>query len=220
MIEAEVNPMCTSSSSSSLGSADVDSLEATASHGFSSQDASANTIECPRPPSTSLPMVLLTTLEGPSTPMPLQWIASQKRVFLPMSVLEYEWLSGKVETYHSQFCTWGVMAKLVKEVLLTLAEHADLFFVEPCATNEKLGVILPYDAFEVDMLNRLNVNPSQLHLNRWAAMQTFRVICHYLQIESTATKFAPLHHAVELEVRIGLVDRSPRLSTQRLLYLL
>ncbi|RDX91207.1 hypothetical protein CR513_26849, partial [Mucuna pruriens] len=52
-----------------------------------------------------------------------------------------------------------------------------------------LGIILPFDRFEAEVLHTLNIVPSQLHPNGWATMQAFRVVCHCLRMESTVAKF-------------------------------
>ncbi|RDX67145.1 hypothetical protein CR513_54008, partial [Mucuna pruriens] len=57
-----------------------------------------------------------------------------------------------------------------------------------------LGVTIPFDSFEIDVLNVLNVTPTQLHPNSWAVMQVFKVVCRCLHMEPTTAKF--LHHYV------------------------
>ncbi|RDY03023.1 hypothetical protein CR513_13446, partial [Mucuna pruriens] len=90
-----------------------------------------------------------------------------------VNMASYEWLSGEVEAYPSQFCTQGVVAKLVREVSLMPVEYVDLFLVEPYVASERvfiraregepnfiylyetilqdLWVTLSFDAFEVDV---------------------------------------------------------------------
>lgn len=55
-----------------------------------------------------------------------------------------------------------------------------------------LHLIVPFDKFEVDVLRELNVAPTQLHPNGWAATCAFRVLCDVFVIISIAPKF--LHH--------------------------
>ncbi|RDY10309.1 hypothetical protein CR513_05176, partial [Mucuna pruriens] len=45
-----------------------------------------------------------------------------------------------------------------------------------------LGVTLPFDFFEANVLRMLEIAPSQLHPNGWAAIQAFKVVCLVLGI--------------------------------------
>ncbi|RDX68619.1 hypothetical protein CR513_52359, partial [Mucuna pruriens] len=187
MVEVEVHPIgslsSNSSSNSSLGPANVSSLEGAASDGFFGRHANtnANAAELPLP----IDMAQLWPYR-PHLRSLWPWCL-YSRMFSSMNVPNYDWLSGEVEACPSRFSTTSILAKLVKEVPLTLARYANLFSMEPCTTKERvfmraqegepdyiymyetilreLGVILPFDAFEVDVLRRLNVAPSQLHPN-------------------------------------------------------
>ncbi|RDY01036.1 hypothetical protein CR513_15692, partial [Mucuna pruriens] len=52
-----------------------------------------------------------------------------------------------------------------------------------------LGVILPSDFFEADVLRGLGIAPSQLHPNGWAAIQDFKVVCLALGMLPSAPVF-------------------------------
>ncbi|RDX72107.1 hypothetical protein CR513_48453, partial [Mucuna pruriens] len=118
-----------------------------------------------------------------------------KRTFLPVSVLGYEWLSGEVEAYPCRFSVEGVVTKLAKELSLTPTKYTNLFSMEPCVAKERvfmraweeepdyiymyetvlrdLGITLPFNTFEVDVLRRLNVAPNQLHPNEMSSNASF-----------------------------------------------
>ncbi|RDX67674.1 hypothetical protein CR513_53420, partial [Mucuna pruriens] len=51
------------------------------------------------------------------------------------------------------------------------------------------GITFPFNRFEAEVLRTLNVAPSQLHPNRWVAMQAIQVMCHCLRMEPTTAKF-------------------------------
>ncbi|RDX58400.1 hypothetical protein CR513_62288, partial [Mucuna pruriens] len=52
-----------------------------------------------------------------------------------------------------------------------------------------LGVTLPFDTFEADVLRTLGVAPTQLHPNNWASIQPFEAMCHCLSIKPSANLF-------------------------------
>lgn len=116
----------------------------------------------------------------------------------------YEWVDGEVGIYFSK---WSDQAMLDTFVSLEkcfgsgdgefplLAEaceddgpNTDFVFLEPSGDEadyfyaymcwfEDLGIQLPFDDFQMGVLRALNVAPTQLHPNAWAAMQAFRNLC-------------------------------------------
>ncbi|RDX63379.1 hypothetical protein CR513_58192, partial [Mucuna pruriens] len=124
----------------------------------------------------------------------------------------YEWLSREVEAFPSRVRTQGDVAKLVKEPcsanesVFMGAWEGDINFIYLYKTLfQDLGITPSFDAFKVDVLNVLNVAPTHLYPNGWAAMQAFWVICHFLHMEPTAAKF--LHHyAMRLYQKYGCVS--------------
>jgi len=51
------------------------------------------------------------------------------------------------------------------------------FFYETCFT--RLGLRLPLDPFEKEILTELNASPTQLHPNSWAFVRAFRILFYY-----------------------------------------
>ncbi|RDX98615.1 hypothetical protein CR513_18435, partial [Mucuna pruriens] len=139
---------------------------------------------------------------------------SRKKIYPVVKVAGYGWLSGEVEAFPSWLRTKEDIVKLCEEVSLTLANYSGLFITKSCSATETMimrpqeeeayfiylyktffsrtRVTIPFDSFEVDIFNVLNVIATQLHPHSWAVMQTFRVLCHCLHMETTAAKF--LHH--------------------------
>ncbi|RDX99318.1 hypothetical protein CR513_17642, partial [Mucuna pruriens] len=71
-----------------------------------------------------------------------------------------------------------------------------------------LGVTLPFDFFEADVLRMLGIAPSQLHPNGWAAIQAFRVVCLALGILPTAPVFLS-HYTARVGPSVGWVSLTP-----------
>jgi len=53
------------------------------------------------------------------------------------------------------------------------------------AVLEEFGVQIPLNAFEMDVLKVLNVEPSQIHPNSWAFIRGFEILCKAFEIEPT-----------------------------------
>ncbi|KAL5142420.1 hypothetical protein HKD37_09G025605 [Glycine soja] len=62
------------------------------------------------------------------------------------------------------------------------------FFMYKCMF-EVLGIILPLTTFQCALLEHLNVAFSQLHWNSWAMVQTFEIMCPFLNIQPSAPIF-------------------------------
>ncbi|RDX76414.1 hypothetical protein CR513_43598, partial [Mucuna pruriens] len=70
-----------------------------------------------------------------------------------------------------------------------------------------LGIAIPFDDYEADLLQILGVMPSQLHPNGWAAMQAFRVLCHSLRMHPRASLFLA-HYSTHISAKVGWVSLS------------
>jgi len=57
----------------------------------------------------------------------------------------------------------------------------NFFYMHMCHFSQ-LHVRLPLDDFTMGVLRQLNVAPTQLHLNSWAYLQAFRVLCQSLYL--------------------------------------
>ena len=51
----------------------------------------------------------------------------------------------------------------------------DIFYIYPCMFTDS-NFCLPFDEFTMGVLRTLNVVPTQLHPNSWAALQAFRLL--------------------------------------------
>ncbi|XP_052113387.1 uncharacterized protein LOC127744821 [Arachis duranensis] len=46
----------------------------------------------------------------------------------------------------------------------------------------QVGVRIPFSAFQMALLNRISVSPSQLHPNSWVSIRCFEMVCEYLEL--------------------------------------
>ncbi|RDX70896.1 hypothetical protein CR513_49818, partial [Mucuna pruriens] len=114
------------------------------------------------------------------------------------------------------------VTKLVGEVLLTPTTYFDLFSVETCLIDERVFMgaregdyIYLYETL-VDVVNVLNIAPNKLHPNRWAAMQAFQVICHFLLHGAYRGQvLALIRRAFVPEIQMDLVDEYPQCGLRR-----
>jgi hypothetical protein len=60
------------------------------------------------------------------------------------------------------------------------------FYEMLCRT---LGVCLPLTAFEMQLLSAVQVAPTQLHLNGWAFIRGFQIMCKHLEVDVSVEKF-------------------------------
>jgi len=67
----------------------------------------------------------------------------------------------------------------------------DFFFMYAHVMKDSC-VFIPFDAFCLDVLRTLNVAPTQLHMNGWAYIRAFQILCIALAITPTVPLF--LHH--------------------------
>jgi len=56
------------------------------------------------------------------------------------------------------------------------------FFFLYQAVFKRIGLRLPFTPFERELLTEVNVAPAQLHLNGWAFVRAFQILCGYLVI--------------------------------------
>jgi len=54
---------------------------------------------------------------------------------------------------------------------------------------EKLGLRLPFNTFEKELLTILNVSPCQLHPNSWAFIRAFQILCTHFGITPSSNMF-------------------------------
>ncbi|KAL2331747.1 hypothetical protein Fmac_019328 [Flemingia macrophylla] len=144
---------------------------------------------------------------------------ARKREFDPVLIPGYEWVHGEVGTNYSRFRDQYSILNLlaytkflegfkIEEryhirvhvcrsddyldpdfVFLDTAKFPlPSFYVYDCWFRD-LQVKLPFDDFILSVLRTLNVDPTQLHPNSWAAMQAFKVLCLGLGVTPTAPLF-------------------------------
>ncbi|BAT82093.1 hypothetical protein VIGAN_03205000 [Vigna angularis var. angularis] len=69
----------------------------------------------------------------------------------------------------------------------------DFFYVYATMFKD-LKVLLPVSDFQMGVLRKLNVAPTQLHLNDWAFMQAFSAVCTGLALYLTLGAFLYFFH--------------------------
>jgi len=67
--------------------------------------------------------------------------------------------------------------------------YSDEFFFMYSVLLTSLHVRFPFDEFSVGVLRILNVAPSQLHPNAWAALQAFKLVCRVLGLKPSPSVF-------------------------------
>jgi len=60
-----------------------------------------------------------------------------------------------------------------------------------------LHITLPFDNFTMGVLRTLNIAPTQLHPNSWAALHAFRVLFRLFQLEPTPEAFLYYYNTFE-----------------------
>ncbi|KOM49913.1 hypothetical protein LR48_Vigan08g074000 [Vigna angularis] len=127
----------------------------------------------------------------------------------------YGWASHDVSTFRSEYSTreelqwWADRSYIARDVedarLIRLggshpnervfhgkgASQEDFFFVYTYMFNQ-LFLRVSFTAFQAVVLRQLNVAPSQLHPNGWAAIQAFVTMCAAIGITQTVAVF--LHY--------------------------
>jgi len=84
----------------------------------------------------------------------------------------------------------------------------DFFFVYSTLFVD-LHVTLPFDNFTIGVLRTLNVAPTQLHPNSWAALQAFRVLCRLFKLEPTLESFL-YYYNMRLSTPVSWLSLSSR----------
>ncbi|RDX84137.1 hypothetical protein CR513_34862, partial [Mucuna pruriens] len=122
-------------------------------------------------------------------------------------VVEGKW----VRTSHARQLTVVRCGK--KERVCDAAKEGEAPFVYMYETVlADLGVVLPFEFFEADVLRMLGIAPSQLHPNGWAAIQAFRVVCLALGVLPTAPVFLS-HYTARVGQSVGWVSLTPLPNT-------
>jgi hypothetical protein len=124
---------------------------------------------------------------------------------------EYQWVKPEVFKYKSEYCSAKTIEHLKNKLVgETSTEKHVLFDIcvdseRVCFNKEKndsldfcyfyetfftrLGMKLPLSSFECEVLNWLNVSPSQLHPNSWAFVRAFERVLIYYGLEPSAALF-------------------------------
>ncbi|WVY89730.1 hypothetical protein V8G54_035244 [Vigna mungo] len=107
----------------------------------------------------------------------------------------YRWASPDMDEYTSDFGTrddlswWSERSYIAHDVEGSSAE--DFFFVYTYMFDQ-MYVRVPFTEFQSSVLKELNVAPSQLHPNGWAAVQAFTYLCAAVRITPMVRVF--LHY--------------------------
>jgi len=54
---------------------------------------------------------------------------------------------------------------------------------------KRVGLRLPFTAFERELLTEINIAPAQLHPNSWAFVRAFQILCGYLGVPPSVDVF-------------------------------
>ncbi|GAU42949.1 hypothetical protein TSUD_142860 [Trifolium subterraneum] len=87
------------------------------------------------------------------------------------------------------------------EFITTVNAGEPHYFYMYGAINQTFNLWFPPTAFEIDVLRVLNVAPIQLHLNRWAFVKAFEVVCFGLGVTPTAGFFFSFYYIKSLTPR-------------------
>lgn len=63
------------------------------------------------------------------------------------------------------------------------------FYYSYTIVFSELGVRLPLDPFEKELLSTINIAPAQLHPNSWAFVRAFHILCTHLGIVPSTNMF-------------------------------
>ncbi|RDX62833.1 hypothetical protein CR513_58795, partial [Mucuna pruriens] len=160
-------------------------------------------------------------------------ISSQAPVPSALEVATFAWVHKDVLENQSKM-THSEVGSLVEEGKWVRGSHAGLLKVVRYGKRERvchatkegeepfiymyettlldLGVTLPFDFFEADVLRGLGIAPSQLHPNGWAAIQAFKVVCLALGMLSSALVFLS-HYTTRVGQSVGWVSLMPLPNT-------
>lgn len=120
-------------------------------------------------------------------------------------------MSGEVDTYAFYFQSAKSIKELEDRVDLTDLNHPNWIIIKHCLSTKRvflsvdsnkpnftyvcedlfkdLHITLPFINFECEMITEMNPAPTQLHLNHWAFMKSFKILCQYLNIFLTINQF-------------------------------
>jgi len=140
--------------------------------------------------------------------------APELRVVLPRANLRpgYEWVNPSVREFFSKYRSATELRNFVSHSPIYHSDIAndiisfrrvgevdnvchgregdsyDFFYFYACFFKD-LHIRLPLSDFQIGVLKFLNVAPSQLHPNGWAAMQAFSVLCKMLSLSPSPASF-------------------------------
>ena len=127
---------------------------------------------------------------------------------------EYRWVHSSVLEFFSVFTKVSLLQDFVDSVDIVLdgvpsgafalrrcrefetvclgrgEGRKDFFYFYSCLFSD-MHIRLPLDSFTMEVLRVLNVAPTQLHPNSWAAIQAFRLLCDVLSLRPTARSCRP-----------------------------
>jgi hypothetical protein len=87
-----------------------------------------------------------------------------------------------------------------QELVTTVSTQGPHYIYMFSKVMEHLHLTLPFTNFEVEMLNALNVAPTQLHPNGWAFVRAFELVCLGLDLEPRLGVFYHFYHVKSLTV--------------------
>jgi hypothetical protein len=88
-----------------------------------------------------------------------------------------------------------------QESVATVNTQLPHYFYMYSKVMENLNLSFPFTDFEIEMLNALNVAPTQLHPNGWAFVRAFELVCLGLDLEPRVGVFFHFYHVKSLSTR-------------------
>jgi hypothetical protein len=85
-----------------------------------------------------------------------------------------------------------------QELVTTVSTQEPHYFYMFSKVMENLSLTLPFTDFEIEVLNALNVAPTQLHPNDWAFVRAFELVCLGLGLEPRLGVFFHFYYVKSL----------------------
>ena len=157
-------------------------------------------------------------LDSPEQSSPLSGLEWVNRKFIAFTFSFLDWASistflGRYPILKSDACD-GILAVEHCRPTDTIcmgrsSSEGHFFFLYSCLFSD-LHISLLFDDFTMDVLQALNMAPSQLYPNTWACLQTFRLICDAFHLFPTLATFLSYYtsHPAESVSWHSLISRS------------
>ncbi|RDX92628.1 hypothetical protein CR513_25209, partial [Mucuna pruriens] len=125
-----------------------------------------------------------------------KWVDEEVLISEPvLSPQSFEKLASNRSWHEKGFANKYLVipCSLVERVCHSAWEGEESFIYMYRFVLQDLGVTLPFQPFETDVLRSLGIAPSQLHPSSWAALQAFRFLCRSLSFLPSVPLFLYYH---------------------------